>query len=123
RHLTEGEVSAATWIKDRTAATDAVATNVHHTPGTDPPAARDFWVAALTARRAYVGAWAYTDEAFSADGVNGLRYLEQPFHDPTRFRRNEAAFTAPTRAGLADLYRRGVRWLYADRAAGPVAPQ
>lgn len=123
RHLSRAEVQGATWIKRHTPSTDVIATNVHHWPGSEPRAYREFWVPALTARRTYLGSWGYTDEAFAAHEVNGLRYNEQPFHDPDRFERNEIAFTAPTRAALDELYRHDVRWLYADRAAGPVSPR
>lgn len=123
RHLDSAEIDGALWITRNTPTTDVIATNVHRLPATAPAEYREFWVAAYTARRTYLGSWGYTDEAFAADGVDGHSYIQQPFHDRARFRRNEVAFTDPTQDNLAALYRRGVRWLYANRFAGPVSPR
>lgn len=122
--VTVDETAAARWLREHAGRDDIVATNVHclgtrTTPHCD---ARAFWVSGLTERRVLVGGWGYTDEAQAANGVGGRRYPNQPFDDPELFALNEAAFTAPSAAGLRRLSERGVRWLYADRTAGPVSP-
>jgi hypothetical protein len=54
-------------------------------------------------------------------GLPGGAYA--PFWDPARLRANDAAFTAPTAAGLAELRDRyAVRWLVLDREVGTEPP-
>ncbi|AKU16197.1 hypothetical protein [Luteipulveratus mongoliensis] len=124
-HLTSGEVTVTGWLRAHTPRDDLVATNVHcrgiaPTPHCDT---RSFWVTGLGERAAYVEGWAYTDEARAMHGKDGLPYVRQPFYDPERLRRNDAAFTAPTADVLKRMYADGVRWLVADTRAGPVSPR
>ncbi|MEO5743825.1 MAG: hypothetical protein ABIQ53_04440, partial [Terracoccus sp.] len=76
-----------------------------------------------TQRRALLESWAYTTAAHEKHGVGGRPYSRQLFEDPTLFALNEAAFSAPTQAILTSLQAKGVRWLFADTAAGPVSSQ
>lgn len=119
------EVSAARWLENNSQPDDVVATNVHCRQKKTVPFcdARAFWVTAFTQRRALLESWAYTTAAHDKHGVGGRPYSRQPFNDPTLFALNEAAFRAPTEAILASLQAKGVRWLFADTAAGPVSSQ
>lgn len=121
--LRPAQVAAATWVRRHTPASDLIATNVHCTVGRTRPHcdSRAYWVTGLTERQAYVESWAYTDQAQANHGKDGYRYTKQPFYNQPRLRMNDLAFTAPTPADLATLYRAGVRWLVADSGAGPVS--
>ena len=125
RTISSPEVKAARWVAENTPTGDVIATNVHCLRLETKPAcdARSFWVSALTERAALVEGWAYTEAAHEAAGRNNLGSRQQPFSDPETFALNEAAFTAPTKQVLDELYARGVRWLYADRRAGDVSPE
>jgi hypothetical protein len=125
RTISSPEVKAARWVAENTPTDDVIATNLHclrlkTTPACD---ARSFWVSALTERAALVEGWGYTEPAHEANGRNNLGSRQQPFFDPETYALNEAAFTAPTKEVLDELYARGVRWLYADRRAGDVSPE
>jgi hypothetical protein len=124
RTVSAAEVRAARWVAENTPSQDVIATNLHclrivTRPNCD---ARSFWVSGLTERAALVEGWAYTEAAHEANGKGNLGSRQQSFADPETFALNEAAFTTPTKVGLDELYSRGVRWLYADRRAGPVSP-
>ncbi|NUS40819.1 MAG: hypothetical protein HOP97_04235 [Terrabacter sp.] len=124
RTVSSAEVKAARWVAAHTPTRDVVATNLHCVRFLTRPScdARSFWVSGLTQRAVLVEGWGYTEAAHEANGKNNLGSRQQPFADPATFALNEAAFTAPTRAGLDELYARGVRWLYADRRASKVSP-
>lgn len=125
RTVTAAETTAARWLAANASRDDVVATNVHCLAKITVEFcdARSFWVGAFTERRMLLEGWAYTSEAHRAHGVNGRRHANQPFHDEELFGFNEAAFTAPTREVLMELEARGVRWLFANTAASPVAPE
>lgn len=121
--LNGAELRATAWLASSTDADALVATNVHclqkrTLPGCD---ARAFWVSGLGQRRVLIEGWAYTEAAHAAHGINGQSSRTAPFHDPDLYGLNERAFTAPTPDVLAQLKSRGVRYLFADTAAGPVA--
>ncbi|MDQ1642749.1 MAG: hypothetical protein QOJ90_2100 [Actinomycetota bacterium] len=124
--VTAQEAAATAWLARHASSDDVVATNVHckfkvTRRNCD---ARAFWVSALGAHRVLIEGWAYTEEALQRQGLNGRGFVTQPFYDPKLFAANEGAFTDPTPAGLAELRdKHGVRWLFADRAAGPVSPR
>ena len=129
--LTGAQLAGTSWIRDRVAPDQLIATNVHCFDG--PTVAecdsRAFWVTGLSEHQAYVSSWAYTDQAQATAtaplprGVRRLYYAKQPFWDQARLRRNDIVFTAPTPQRLDTLYRAGVRVLFADASAGPVSPQ
>ncbi|MEP7332753.1 MAG: hypothetical protein ABI692_11745 [Terracoccus sp.] len=123
--VSAGELSAARWLERNSQPDDVVATNVHCRQKKTVPFcdARAFWVTAFTQRRALLESWAYTTAAHEKHGVGGRPYSRQLFEDPTLFALNEAAFSAPTQAILTSLQAKGVRWLFADTAAGPVSSQ
>ncbi|GAB1644785.1 hypothetical protein [Krasilnikovia sp. MM14-A1259] len=126
RYVTTPEMRAAQWLDAHAGPDDVVATNVHCQPVRNRHVcdARAFWVAALGGRRVLVESWGYSDAAVAANGVGGRKYMFQPPPDPGLYARNERAFTDPTAADLAELRRvHRVRWLFADRRAGPVAPR
>ncbi len=125
RWVTDAEMRGALWLEANTGKNDVVATNVHCVRF-DPRItcdARAFWVAGLGGRRTLIESWGYSDPAVAANGVNGRRYTQQPFHDPALFDLNERAFTVGDAADLKklrDTY--GVKWLFADTRAGTVSP-
>ncbi len=129
--LTPAQIAGTTWLRRNIPPEAVVATNVHcgHLPNRKHCDARAFWVTGLGEHQAYVESWGYTDQAQATaavklpPGQKRLYYAKQPFYDPTRLRLNDTAFSAPTPAGLAKLYRAGVRVLFADADAGPVSPR
>jgi hypothetical protein len=122
--VSAGEVAAARWLQRNSEPDDVIATNVHCLQKKTVPLcdARAYWVTAFTQRRALLEGWAYTTAAHEKHGVGGRPYSRQPFSDRQLFALNEAAFRAPTQEILGALYDKGVRWLFADTAAGPVSP-
>jgi hypothetical protein len=98
-----------------------VATDAHCRPGGRDGRcdARSFWVAAFTERRVLVEGWGYNARLQALGNAGGRRYTEWPFWDARKLAVNDAAFTAPTSAGLAALRRYGVRWLITDHPAAP----
>ncbi|MCA1782640.1 MAG: hypothetical protein LC679_10840 [Intrasporangiaceae bacterium] len=125
RTVTTSETRAARWLRDNSDADDVVATNVQCLAKVTSEFcdARSFWVGAFTERRVFLEGWAYTSEAHRAHGVGGRRYANQPFHDVARFALNRAAFEDPDPERLAELRARGVAWLFADAAAGPISEE
>ncbi|WP_229076177.1 hypothetical protein [Actinoplanes sp. DH11] len=121
--VTAAEMRAAFWLERNAGEEDLVATNVHCMPmNTKQCNARAFWVAGLGGHRTLVESWAYTDRTVGANGVNGLKYFFQPAPDPAVYALNQRVFqqgNAADVARLRDEY--GVRWLFADTAAGKVA--
>ncbi|WDZ84621.1 hypothetical protein [Micromonospora cathayae] len=106
-------VEAARWVAEHSAPDDVLATNVHCRVVTDDGwcDARSFWLSGYAERAVLVEGWAFAPRMV---GLPGGAYA--PFWDPERLRVNDAAFTAPTAAGLAVLRDRyAVRWLVLDR--------
>ena len=121
--LSRDELAAAAALAHANPKGHLVATNVHcrsirTTPFCD---SRSFWVAAYTASPVDIGAWGYSNSARVRHMVGGRSYLAQPYYDEAAFRQNETAFRHPTATNLAELKKRGVRFLYADRRASSVS--
>ncbi|WP_320066776.1 hypothetical protein [Micromonospora sp. RTGN7] len=112
-------VSAARWVHEQSDPGDVVATNVHCRAVVSGWCdARSFWLSGYTQRSVLVEGWAFAPRMV---GLPGGPYA--PFWDQERLRANDAAFTAPTAAGLAELRDSyGVRWLVADRQVAPESP-
>ncbi|MFF5171837.1 hypothetical protein ACFY3U_04285 [Micromonospora sp. NPDC000089] len=113
-------VQAARYVYAHSAADDVLATNVHCRAVVDGWCdARSFWLSGYSQRSVLVEGWAFAPRMV---GLPAGPYA--PFWDAERLRANDAAFTTPTAAGLADLRDRyGVRWLVVDRQVGTEAPQ
>ncbi|WP_434741176.1 DUF2298 domain-containing protein [Micromonospora sp. SH-82] len=114
-------VAAARWVRDHSGPGDVLATNVHcWRVGADGSCdARSFWLSGYAERSVLVEGWAFAPRMVGAVGA-----WSAPFWDPARLAANDAAFTAPTVAGLADLRDRyGVRWLVVDRQVEPESPE
>ncbi|OZV84490.1 hypothetical protein CA850_01140 [Micromonospora echinospora] len=109
-------VEAARWVHRHSAPDDVLATNVHCRVVTDGWCdARSFWLSGYAGRAVLVEGWSFAPRMV---GRPGGAYA--PFWDPERLDANDAAFTAPTAAGLTNLRDRyGVRWLVLDRAVTP----
>ncbi|MFC3384179.1 hypothetical protein [Couchioplanes azureus] len=125
RMVTREEMRAALWVDEHAGDDDVVATNVHCVPVAryQPCDARAFWVAGLGGRRTLVESWGYSDATVAANGAGGLKYVLQPPPDPHTYALNQRVFTTADPADLARLREAyGVRWLLADRRAGPVSP-
>ncbi len=125
--LSAAQIAGTTWLRQHTAETDVVATNVHCAWGPTRPAcdSRAFWVTGLGERGGYVESWGYTDQAQAtakaSTGARHVNYARVAFFDQERLRLNDSAFTEPTTAALDQLYEAGVRVLFADASAGPVS--
>ncbi|MBL7260239.1 hypothetical protein [Paractinoplanes lichenicola] len=123
--VTAAEMRAARWLDANAARDDLVATNVHCMPMNAKKLcnARAFWVAGLTGRRMLIESWGYSDLPVAAHGVNGLAYNFQPAPYPEVYELNQRAFQEGDAADVGRLRdEHGVRWLFADKRAGTVAP-
>jgi hypothetical protein len=125
---TQDYVSAAAAIRDHAHPDDVVATNMvclvrasARKSGAicDP---RDFSASAYTGLRSDVAGWAYTQHALGLGWVTRGGYIMVPYWDPARLAAERALIEAPTRTALDAAYRRGVRWILADRQSGAVSP-
>ncbi|SCF44236.1 hypothetical protein [Micromonospora mirobrigensis] len=113
-------VEAARWVRAHSEPDDVVATNAHCRQVLRSGAcdARSFWLSAYAQRSVLVEGW-----GFAPRMVGEPAGVAAPFWDQDLLAANDAAFTAPTAAGLADLRdRRRVRWLVADRSTGRESP-
>ena len=113
-------VEAARWVRAHSAPDDVVATNVHCRQVVNGWCdARSFWLSGYAERAVLVEGWAFAPRMV---GLPEGPYA--PFWDAGRLHANDAAFTTPTAAGLAELRDRyGVRWLVVDREAAPESPK
>lgn len=116
------EQRAAEWLAANSGAADVVVSNtacrpaVRQPPGCD---ARGYIVTGIAGRRTLLEGWGYTEQVHHHGDAN-VPYTLQPAPWPDRFELVRRLFTDPAPADLDELRRRGVRWIYADRAAGPV---
>ncbi len=124
RRVSTGEQTAALWLQQHSGVDDVVATNVFCAPSPYQPGCRHvaFWVAALTERRLYYGAWAYTAESLTAYPQTGTDYQRGPAPRPERLGLSLEAIGSPSPAVIDRLRREGVRWIFADRLATPISP-
>lgn len=83
----------------------------------------DFTVAAYTGLRVDVSGWAYADRSLAHAWETTGGYSRMPFWDPARLRSEQALITAPSQALATAAWSRGVRWVLADEATGPVSPR
>ncbi|MBM0258454.1 hypothetical protein [Micromonospora sp. 4G55] len=107
------------WVRAHSGPEEVLATNVHCRMVVSGWCdARSFWLSGYAERPVLVEGW-----AFAPRMVGRPEGPYAPFWDAERLRANDAAFTAPTAAGLAELRDRyGVRWLVVDRTVGPESP-
>ncbi|GAA1255147.1 hypothetical protein [Oryzihumus leptocrescens] len=110
--VTRDQTRAALWISHHVPQGDVMATN-DHCVGAHGPfcAAKAWWVSGLGQRRTLVDGWAYVGA------------LGAPFPDQRLLALNDRTFTHPSSALLAALRDKGVGWLVASTAAGPVSPR
>ncbi len=124
-------VRAAHRIRDAAEPGDVVATNRvcvqqwwvvrEKSRPCDP---RDFTVAAFTGLRTDVSGWAYADRSLSHAWTVEGGYARLPFWDPQRLQAEQALIQRPTRQLAERAWtRHGVRWVLADRLAGPVSDE
>jgi hypothetical protein len=124
---TQDLVDGGRWLDSHAGPDDVVAVNRYCVQTADWRAgrsrcdAREFSPSAFSQRRSYVGGWAYADRNLAVAWSAPPPYRKIPFWDPDRLARQDAAFQRPTADVLAELYRDGVRWLWADIRDGPVA--
>ncbi|HYN96104.1 MAG TPA: hypothetical protein VES42_19845 [Pilimelia sp.] len=113
--MPKSRIDAARWARDNSSPDDVLATNVHCLSVTNGWCdTRSFWLSAYGERRVLVEGWAFAPRA------GGNAYA--PFWDQDLLARNDAAFRAPTVAGLRELRdRHGVRYLVVDRTVAPEA--
>ena len=126
RTVFEPEMRAALWLHDNSDPDDVVATNVHCVPikRYKPCDARAFWVAGLSGRRVLIESWGYSDKTVAANGVNGVRYVQQPSPKPGLYALNQKAIAFGDPADvtrLRDQY--NVKYIFGDTRAGLVSPR
>lgn len=117
------EQRAAGWLGAHSGRDDVVVTNTACRPARrQPPGcdARGYIVTGIAGRRSLLEGWGYTEQAHRHHGDRGVPYTAVAAPWPDRADLVRRLFTDPAPADLAELRRRGVRWIYADRAAGPV---
>ncbi|HEY0687552.1 MAG TPA: hypothetical protein VGD71_00815 [Kribbella sp.] len=118
------EQKAGVWVAAHTPLDTTFATNAHciltrTSPHCD---ARNFWLSGYGGRRVLIGGYGVTPYALRKTGIDGYTAWHQPYHDQQLYGLNEKAFTNPDRTVLRRLYLlHNVRWLAADRSAGPVS--
>jgi hypothetical protein len=115
---------AAEWLHDNSRPDDVVVTNTACRPAVKQPPgcdARGYVVTAIAGRRALLEGWGYTQQAQARHGRDGLPYTAQPSPWPERSALTRELFTNPTLGTIEQLRSEyGVRWVFADRRAGPV---
>ncbi|MDG4832473.1 hypothetical protein O7627_24650 [Solwaraspora sp. WMMD1047] len=116
--MPRSRIDAARWTRDQSRPDDVIATNVHclaiRNGWCD---SRTFWLSAYAERRVLVEGWGFAPRVATTGPYT-------PFWDEDLLRRNDAAFSAPTADGLAELRdRHGVRWLVVDRSIGVESPE
>jgi hypothetical protein len=120
---TAAEAGAARWLKRNSKPGDLVATNAHCAiKREDVCDSRHFWIAALTERPVLVEGWSYSNKANKISMATGVNPSLLPYWNEEVLAVNDTAFTSPSPAVIERLRKSGVRWLYADRRAGPVSP-
>lgn len=115
---------AGVWVAAHTPLETTFATNAHCISTRTLPHcdARNFWLSGFGGRRVLIGGYGVTPYALRKTGIDGYAAWRQPYHDPQLYQLNEKAFSNPDRTVLRNLYlRHDVRWLAADRSAGPVS--
>lgn len=125
RYVSPDEQRAALWLHDRSSPDDVIATNVFCSPAryTKNCWHVGFWVSALTGRQLFIGAWAYTEKSMAAYGrTDDVNYQRIASPWPDRSALSLQAIRSPSTTVIADLERRGVGWIFADRRATKVAP-
>jgi hypothetical protein len=111
-----GGIGAARWLRDHSAVSDLVATNVHclhpHAAACDH---RTTWIAAFTERQMLLEGWAYTFRSAGEAAKQNVPVALVAFWRPSELENNDLAFEVPTAARIAVLRQRyGVAWMFAD---------
>lgn len=125
--VTRDEFDAAAWLSAHSGPDDIYATNrvcLASQVGQDPSATcvtKNFAFSAVSARRAYVGSWAYASRNLgTAWETTAPAWSAQPYWEPAVLQLEQAAFAAPSRANLDALRAGGARWLVADLRGTPI---
>jgi hypothetical protein len=120
---TAAEAGAARWLRRNTKPGDLIATNAHCIIERDGLCdSRHFWLAALSERPVLVEGWSYSNQANRIALATDSNPSLIPYWDSEELAANDIVFKAPTPATVERLRQAGVRWLYADNRAGPIAP-
>lgn len=124
RDLTGKEQAAALWLNAHSAPDEVVATNVFCAVPTYRAGCPhvSFWVAALTGRQLFVGAWAYTEANLEEYAHEHVDYQRTPSPWPGRVALSLEAVRSPDPTAMAKLREHGVSWIFADRRATAVSP-
>jgi hypothetical protein len=114
--LPKSRVDAARFVRDHSAPTDVVATNVHclqmYGDICDP---RSFWLSAYAERSVLVEGWGFAPRQAATPFA--------PFWDPQRLQLNDEAFASPTPQLLSELRDRyDVHWYVVDRTVSTESP-
>ncbi|MFC4243512.1 hypothetical protein ACFOYW_09005 [Gryllotalpicola reticulitermitis] len=116
---------AARWLREHSATTDTVVTNMHCLPltatrhGCDP---RNFWLAGLAERNVLLEGWAYsTPSAKVAPGFTGSDL--NPYWNQSFLKANDAAIYDPSSATVAWLRAHSAQWVFVDGTVGTASPR
>jgi hypothetical protein len=111
-------IATARWLRDHSSTSDVVATNAHcSSPGVEPCAAANFWMAGYSERQFLVSGWAYVVWGILGikDPPPGAGTAMGPFWNPQLLTLNDRAFLHPSVKALRRLERHGVDLLFVDR--------
>jgi hypothetical protein len=111
-------IAAARWLRDHSSTSDLVATNAHcSSPGVEPCAAANFWMAGYSERQFLVSGWAYVVWGILGikDPPPGAGTAMGPFWNRHLLALNDKAFLHPSAKALRPLRRHGVDLLFVDR--------
>lgn len=110
-----GQISAAVYIRDHSEEQDLVMTN-RHCQGPSAPDhcdSRRWLVTAYTQRQALIEGWTATNTATRL-APNGRDSITIDYWNPALLRLNDEFYTHPTAAGARKLWGMGVRWVYEE---------
>ena len=117
RYVGRGGVITARWLRAHSNPDDLLATNEHRS---NTNTNRLFWLSAFSERRVLVEGWGFSQRINA--GYNARRSPYAPFWDRPLLITNDAAFTHPTEASVAELADKyGVRWMVLNRRENPQA--
>ncbi|MEU4669736.1 hypothetical protein AB0F91_17565 [Amycolatopsis sp. NPDC023774] len=123
--ITADEMASGKWLAEHSGSDDVLAVNRVCTQLQtnislpNPCTSKTFALAAISGRDEYVGGWAYASRNLNTAWEATTVWNASPFWDPAKLAKEQAAFVAPTKPGLDELYEAGVRWLIADSRGVP----
>jgi hypothetical protein len=126
QYVSPEQQKAATWLRQHSALTDVVATNIFCWPmGKDKPDCliNSTWLSGISGRRMVLSDWSYSAASMSAyDGTRVVSRMPTPW--PERRQISTAAVEMATPAVLGRLRQEyDARWIFADVRSTKISPR